>query len=138
MTSSTLETATKKCPRCSGELRPKGHGLHPLHWALDRPICPTCWLATQSQRLERIKVREVFDAAQYPTAFRKRLIDEIRSLTKERENIRSSAKAEISSIQAVVYGSLRKLTLWQRVKLLFDPSPTAIQRAIELERTGVS
>jgi hypothetical protein len=119
MINETKTEPDKICPKCKGELRPKGHGLHPLHWAVDRPVCPACWMKTQPERLARQKHKEVFDAVQYPTAFRKRINDEIRALSKERDNIRRAAESEMKSLKAMVYGSIKNLSVWQRIKLCF-------------------
>lgn len=125
----------KECQRCRGELRPQNHGLHKLHWALDRPICPKCWLETQPERLERGKAKEVFNASLYPDQAKKRLWDEIRSLVKEREDIRLSASKEIESLRRVVYdgvrdqleSSIRRMSLWNRLRLLFNPFAVSVR-----------
>lgn len=92
------DTQPETCPRCSKALRPTDHGLHHLHWALGRPVCPSCWIATQPQRLERTKAREIFDASQFPTAFRKRMWDEAKAALAERNRYvrdRDRAKDEL-------------------------------------------
>lgn len=88
----------ERCPKCHKALRPTGHGLHHLHWALGRDICPACYLETQPLRLQRLKIREIFDATQYPTAFRKRMWDEAKAAMAERNRCirdRDKVKAEL-------------------------------------------
>lgn len=110
----------EECPKCGGDLRPKDHGLHPLHWALGKPICPTCYMATQPQRLERGKHREVFDVQQYPTLFKQRLFAEIRELVAERNGLRSDTngvRAEIANVAAnEVKTSFARMSLFRRMK----------------------
>ena len=122
-------TPDQQCPKCKGELRPKDHGLHHLHWALDRPICPSCYIATQSERLARGKHREIFDVNQYPTMFKKRMFEELKALAEERNAVKRSLGAEREAakeairaeVRAEEVDAIRRSPFFTRLHLLFNP-----------------
>jgi len=115
-----------KCPRCQGELKPTNHGLHHLHCALGRSICPRCYVDTQPARTARYDAKH---RGKYEATVRSKILDDLKQLSEERASLRKLATDErvslMQSIRSQVAAEeadkIRRLSLIAKIRWLFNP-----------------